>query len=114
MNLFPFEFSLVLPSALHVEMSELQTKRVPFMNTDEYLVQWKCDLNVHLIGPQSQFSFALWTTQSWMLDENFKPCLVFFHTLKPANNIYVTRTTTSRCLLPCTADPVLGLNILLH
>ena len=89
MNLFPFEFSLVLPSALHVEMSELQTKRVPFMNTDEYLVQWKCDLNVHLIGPQSQFSFALWTTQSWMLDENFKPCLVFFHTLKPANNIYV-------------------------
>ena len=42
-HLFPFEFSLVLPSALHVEMSELQTKRVPLvMKTD--LVQWKYDL----------------------------------------------------------------------
>ena len=43
MNLFPFEFSLVLPSALHVEMSELQTKRVPLMMKTD-LVQWKYDL----------------------------------------------------------------------
>ena len=50
-----------------------------------FWVKWKWNLN--LISPQSKFSFALWTTKSWMLKKCFEPCLMFFHALKPANFI---------------------------